>query len=146
MYSILRVCAHICNHHQNTSVSLHTQICVILKLKIFKYLPTLFIKKWKRRSCNIYLRNYVWESLSAFILLPRMFLSTNFYFEKWIGLITMDLFTPDLLTQIVITSRRVSGLATDPLCGVWGRGRTTCLLRGGSKFKFLNAIRCVRLM
>ena len=41
---------------------------------------------------------------------------------------------PHLHAILRITSRGVSGLATDSTCGVWGRGWTTCLLHDGPVF------------
>ena len=47
--------------------------------------------------CSLCIDFYVWDAVSIFNHLPRMFLSTDF-------------------------GRGVSGLATDSPCGVWGRG------------------------
>ena len=73
----------------------------------------------------------VWATPSAFFHLPRMFLSTDFLFEKWVGLV---FWTPSISywhNKLSIISRRVSGLATDSLCSVWGFEWTTCLPCGG---------------
>ena len=86
--------------------------------------------------CLLCIDFYVQDAVSIFNHLPRMFLSRDFAF--WI----MDwtcCHGPHLHVILRIISRGVSGLATDSPCGVWGRGRTTCLLHDsplfGSHFK-----------
>ena len=78
----------------------------------------------------------VWDAVSTFNHLPRMFLSTDFAF--WITDWTCC-HGPYLHAILRIISRSVSGLATDSPCGAWGRGWTTCLLHDsplfGSHFK-----------
>ena len=79
---------------------------------------------------------YVWDAVSTFNHLPRMFLSTDFAFwiTDW-----ACCHGPYLQAILRIISRGVSGLATDSPCGVCGRGWTTCLLHDsplfGSHFK-----------
>ena len=79
---------------------------------------------------------YVWDAVSIFNHLPRMFLSTDFAFRitDW-----TCCHGPHLHAILRIIGRGVSGLATDSPCGVWDRGWTTCLLRDsplfGSHFK-----------
>ena len=86
--------------------------------------------------CLLCIDFYVWDAVSIFNHLPRMFLSTDFAF--WITDWTCC-HGPHLHAILRIISRGVSGLATDSPCGVWGRGWTTCLLRDsplfGSHFK-----------
>ena len=79
---------------------------------------------------------YVWDAVSIFNHLPRMFLSTDFAFRitDW-----TCCHGPHLHAILKVISRGVSCLATDSPCGVWGRGWTTCLLHDsplfGSHFK-----------
>ena len=75
--------------------------------------------------CLLCIDFYVWDAVSTFNHLPRMFLSTDFAF--WITDWTCC-HGPYLHAILRIISRGVSGLATDSPCGVWGRGWTTCLL------------------
>ena len=75
--------------------------------------------------CLLCIDLYVWDAVSTFNHLPRMFLSTDFAF--WITDWTCC-HGPYLHAILRIISRGVSGLATDSPCGVWGRGWTTCLL------------------
>ena len=86
--------------------------------------------------CLLCIDFYVWDAVSTFNHLPRMFLSTDFAF--WITDWTCC-HGPYLHAILRIISRGVSGLATDSPCGVWGRGWTTCLLHDsplfGSHFK-----------
>ena len=86
--------------------------------------------------CLLCIDFYVWDAVSTFNHLPRMFLSTDFAF--WITDWTCC-HGPYLHAILRIISRSVSGLATDSPCGVWGRGWTTCLLHDsplfGSHFK-----------
>ena len=78
----------------------------------------------------------VWDAVSIFNHLPRIFLSTDFAFRipDW-----TCCHGPHLHAILRIISRGVSGLATDSPCGVWGRGWATCLLHDsplfGSHFK-----------
>ena len=67
---------------------------------------------------------YVWDAVSIFNHLSRMFLSTDFAFRitDW-----TCCHGPHLHAILRIISRGVPGLATDSPCGVWGRGWTTCL-------------------
>ena len=74
--------------------------------------------------CLLCIDFYVWDAVSIFNHLPRMFLSTDFAF--WITDWTCC-HGPHLHAILRIISRGVSGLATDSPCGVWGRGWTTCL-------------------
>ena len=83
-----------------------------------------------------YVLTYVWDAVSIFNPLPRMFLSTDFAFRitDW-----TCCHGPQYLHAILrIINRGVSGL-TDSPCGVWGRGWTTCPLHDsphfGSHFK-----------
>ena len=86
--------------------------------------------------CLLCIDFYVWDSVSIFNHLPRMFLSTDFAFQitDW-----ACYFGSHLHAILRIISRSVSGLATDSHCGFWGRGWTTCLLHDspffGSHFK-----------
>ena len=86
--------------------------------------------------CLLCIDFYVWDAVSIFNHLPRMFLSTDFAFRitDW-----TCCHWPHLHAILRIISRSVSGLATDSSCGVWGRGWTTCLLHDsplfGSHFK-----------
>ena len=86
--------------------------------------------------CLLCIDFYVWDAVSNFNHLPRMFLSTDFAFRitEW-----TCCNGPHLHAILRIISRGVSGLATDSPCGVWGRGWTTCLLHDsplfGSHFK-----------
>ena len=86
--------------------------------------------------CLLCIDFYVWDAVSIFNHLPRMFLSTDFAFRitDW-----TCCHGPHLHAILRIISRGVSGLATDSPCGVWGRGWTTCLLHNsplfGSHFK-----------
>ena len=79
---------------------------------------------------------YVWDAVSIFNHLPKMFLSTDsaFRITDW-----TCCHGPHLHAILTIISRGASGLATDSPCGVWGRGWTTCLLHHsplfGSHFK-----------
>ena len=86
--------------------------------------------------CLLCIDFYVWDAVSTFNHLPRMFLPTDFAF--WITDWTCC-HGPYLHAILRIISRSVSGLATDSPCGVWGRGWTTCLLHDsplfGSHFK-----------
>ena len=74
--------------------------------------------------CLLCIDFYVWDAVSTFNHLPRMFLSTDFAF--WITDWTCY-HGPYLHAILRIISRGVSGLATDSPGGVWGRGWTTCL-------------------
>ena len=87
--------------------------------------------------CLLFIDFYIWDAVSIFNHLPRMFLSTDFAcritdWTCWHG--------PHLHAILRIISRGVSGLATDSPCSVWGRGWTTCLLHDsplfGSHFKW----------
>ena len=86
--------------------------------------------------CLLCIDFYVWDAVSIFNHLPRMFLSADFAF--WITDWTCC-HGPHLHAILRIISRGVSGLATDSPRGVWGRGWTTCLLHDsllfGSHFK-----------
>ena len=75
--------------------------------------------------CLLCIDFYVWDAVSIFNHLPRMFLSTDFAFRitDW-----TCCHGPHLHAIIRIVSRGVSGLATDSPCGIWGCGWTTCLL------------------
>ena len=81
--------------------------------------------------CLLCIDFYVWDAVSTFNHLPRMFLSTDFAF--WITDWTCC-HGPYLHAILRIISRGVSGLATDSPCGVWGRGWTTCLLHDSPLF------------
>ena len=81
--------------------------------------------------CLLCIDFYVWDAVSIFNHLPRMFLSTDFAF--WITDWTCC-HGPHLHAILRIISRGVSGLATDSPCGVWGHGWTTCLLHDSSIF------------
>ena len=86
--------------------------------------------------CLLCIDFYVWDAVSIFNHLPRMFLFSDFAFRitDW-----TRYHGPHLHAILRIISRGVSGLATDSPCGVWGRGWTTCLLHDspffGSHFK-----------
>ena len=86
--------------------------------------------------CLLCIDFYVWDAVSIFNHLPRMFLSTDFAFRitDW-----TCCHGPHLHALLRIISRGVSGLATDSPCAVWGRGWTTGLLHDsplfGSHFK-----------
>ena len=86
--------------------------------------------------CLLCIDFYVWDALSIFNHLPRMFLSTDFAFRitDW-----TCCHGPHLHAILRIISRGVSGLANDSNCGVWDRGWTACLLHDsplfGSHFK-----------
>ena len=67
--------------------------------------------------CLLCIDFYVWDAVSTFNHLPRMFLSTDFAF--WITDWTCC-HGPYLHAILRIISRGVSGLATDSPCGVWG--------------------------
>ena len=94
--------------------------------------------------CLLCIDFYVWDAVSTFNHLPRMFLSTDFAF--WITDWTCC-HGPYLHAILRIISRSVSGLATDSPCGVWGRGWTTCLLHDsplfGSHFKTSTVYWCI---
>ena len=81
--------------------------------------------------CLLCIDFYVWDAVSIFNHLPRMFLSTGFAFRitDW-----TCCHGPHLHAILRIISRCVSGLATDSPCGVWGRGWTTCLLHDSPLF------------
>ena len=64
--------------------------------------------------CLLYIDFYVWDAVSTFNHLPRMFLSTDFAF--WITDWTCC-HGPYLHAILRIISRGVSGLATDSPCG-----------------------------
>ena len=81
--------------------------------------------------CLLCIDFYVWDAVSIFNHLPRMFLSTEFSF--WITDWTCC-HGPHLHAILRIISRGVSGSATDSPCGVWGRGWTTCLLHDSPLF------------
>ena len=68
---------------------------------------------------------YVWDAVSIFNHLARMFSSTDFTFGITDWTCCHGLHFHAILR---IISRGVSGLATDSPCGVWGRGWTTCHL------------------
>ena len=86
--------------------------------------------------CLLCIHFYVWDAVSIFNHIPRMFLSIDFAFRitDW-----TSCHGPHLDAILRIISRGVSGLATDSPCGVWGRGWITCLLHDsplfGSYFK-----------
>ena len=86
--------------------------------------------------CLLCIGFYVWDAVSIFNHLPRMFLSTYFAFRitDW-----TCCHGPHLHAILRLISRGVSCLATDSPCGVWGRGWTNCLLHDsplfGSHFK-----------
>ena len=86
--------------------------------------------------CLLCIDFYVWDAVSIFNHLPRMFLSTDIAFPitAW-----TCCHGPHLNAILRIISRGVSGLANDSPCGVWGRGWTTCRLHDsplfGSHFK-----------
>ena len=67
--------------------------------------------------CLLCIEFYVWDAVSIFNHLPRMFLSTDFAF--WITDWTCC-HGPHSHAILRIISRGVSGLATDSPCGVWG--------------------------
>ena len=69
----------------------------------------------------------VWDTGSVSTHLPMMFLYMDFFFEKRICLVSMDLL---YIRFTYYTQRSVSNWATDTPCGVWGRSWTTCLPRG----------------
>ena len=81
--------------------------------------------------CLLCIDFYVWDSVSIFNHLPRMFLFTDFAFRitDW-----TCCHGPHLHAILRIITRGVSGLATDSPCCVWGRGWTTCLLHDGPLF------------
>ena len=91
---------------------------------------------WESYIVIVPLTLYVWDAVSIFNHLPRMFLSTDFVFRitDW-----TCCHGPHLHAILRIISRGASGLATDSPCGVWGRGWATCLLHDsppfGSHFK-----------
>ena len=68
---------------------------------------------------------YVWDAVSIFNHLPRMFLSADLAFRitDW-----TCCHGPHLHAMLRMISWGVSGLATDSPWGVWGRGWTTCPL------------------
>ena len=74
---------------------------------------------------------YVWDAVSIFNHLPKVFLSTDFAFriKDW-----TCCHGPHLHAILRIITGGVSGLATDSPCGVWGRGWTTCLLHDSPLF------------
>ena len=86
--------------------------------------------------CLLFIEFYVWDAVSIFNHLPRMFLSKDFAFRitDW-----TCCHGPHLHAILRIIGRGVLGLATDSPCSVWGRGWTTCLLHDsplfGSHFK-----------
>ena len=86
--------------------------------------------------CLLCIEFYVLDAVSIFNYLPRILLSTDFAFliTDW-----TCCHGPHLHAILRVISRGVSGLATDPPCGVRGRGWTTCLLHDnplfGSHFK-----------
>ena len=86
-------------------------------------------RHWLSYTGLLYIDFYVWDAVSIFNHLPRMFLSTDFAFR-----ITACCHGPQLHAILRIISRGVSGLATDSPCGVWGRGWTTCLLHDSPLF------------
>ena len=108
--------------------------------KIYAHFVFLWLSKGSYTRC--------WQSLFViywllclgccfyFWPLPYDVLSTDFAFRitDW-----TCCHGPHLHAILRIISRGVSGLATDSPCGVWGRGRTTCLLHDcplfGSHFK-----------
>ena len=89
-----------------------------------------------KNHCLLCIDFYVWDAVSSFNHLPKMFLSTDFTF--WITDWTCC-HGAHLHALLRIIGRGVSGLGTDSPCGVWGHGWTTCLLHHsplfGSHFK-----------
>ena len=75
-----------------------------------------------------YVLTYVWDVVSIFNHLPRMFLSTDFALGNN-GLNKLP-WTSYLHAIQKIISSGVSGLATDSPCGVWGREWTnaSCMI------------------
>ena len=86
--------------------------------------------------CLLCIDFYVWDAVSIFNHLPRMFRPRILLFRitDW-----TCCHGPNLYAILRIIGRGVSGSATDSPCGVWGRGWTTCLLHDsplcGSHFK-----------
>ena len=86
--------------------------------------------------CLLCIEFYVWDAVSIFNHLPRMFFFHGLCFRitDW-----TCCYGPYLHAILRIISRGVSGLATDSPCGVWGHGWTICLLHDsplfGSHFK-----------
>ena len=72
----------------------------------------------------------VWDTVSAHIHIPRMFLSVDYLYKKWIGQVTSPSLS-DFHTILRKIRRGVPGLATGSPCGVWNHGWTTCLLCDG---------------
>ena len=62
---------------------------------------------------------YVWDAVSIFYHLPRMFFSTDFAFRITDRICCHG---PHLHAILRIINRGVLGLATDSPCGDWGRG------------------------
>ena len=81
--------------------------------------------------CLLCIDFYVWDAVSIFNHLPRMFLSTDFAFRitDW-----TCCHGPHLHVILRIISRGVSGLATDSPCSIWGPEWATCLLHDSPLF------------
>ena len=88
------------------------------------------------KLCLLCIDFYVWDAVSIFNHLPRMFLSTDFAFRitDW-----TCCHGPHLHAILRMISRGVSGLANDYPCAIWGREWIACLLHDsplfGSHFK-----------
>ena len=80
--------------------------------------------------CLLCIDFYVWDAVSIFNHLPRLFLSKDFAFR----ITDWTCCHGPHLHAILRIIRGVSGLATDSPCGVWGRGWTTCLLHDSPLF------------
>ena len=73
----------------------------------------------------------VWDTVYTYIHLPRMFLSTDIFFEQRIEQFILSLFSYVRFIKPVIISRNIPCWATDSPYGVGGHGWPTYLLYGG---------------
>ena len=69
---------------------------------------------------NIYLNMKCVMYGLLFLILPTSLECFHFFFEKRIGLVTMDLFVSYLHFKLRILSWSVSGLGNESPCDVWG--------------------------
>ena len=71
----------------------------------------------------------VWDTVSAYICLPRMSLPMDsLLFKKGLDKLLLSSFISDVHSKLSIINRGIPGLVTESPCSLGDRGSTTCLV------------------
>ena len=124
--------SHFANVKTNVSCHLTKSTKYKINLDWLSYSLSIMLIFWRSDGVKItriwYEMMNIWDTVSTFIHLHRMFLSTDNLFEQRIGQFTLAhlyIILHNILSEI---NKSVPGVVTDSPYGVWGRELTTCHL------------------